>query len=433
MVVEVRFSAPLDRAHSEDLNASNVTVKTLPSGTPLTVKTVSRVGGTPRRLQIFFTPATLPAGSASDSQIEVCFATLHFVASDGSPATTSSPLCEKGTILNSANVAAELERQFQVLAKTEKTSEEKNIFASGFATKGEGGNAEGGAEINLNSNDLNVHGLTAFMRLKKATAENADPKNFEVGLNQSTTNLIGKGDLALIRQYIAVMRDPSASDDDKQKAAQSFRDLLNKRQRRLLGGMFFDFAAKLEGQALNFDVTNFVGDGSFQLQSRTKKFFGSTNGFMRFRLMPAGLEVGYKVSNDPAAQQAAAASQNMQNQNWLARFKFGGVLTLFYKNNSETAGPFKRLELNLQAVDRYLFRREVMFDQTTMTNIATAKGNKPWYQADLRVYFTDPDEGTAGLRAGFQLSFKRGSLPPVFSQTKSFQFGFILESTEQKK
>jgi hypothetical protein len=170
------------------------------------------------------------------------------------------------------------------------------------------------------------------------------------------------------------------------------------------------------------------------LQSRTKKLFGSTNGFWRFRLIPAGAELGYNMSNAAEAQATAAGGPAAPDTNWIARFKFGGVFTLFYRNNSETAGLLKRVELNLQAVDRYLFRREAQFDQETMKLTTTNRGFKPWYQADLRVYLTDPEEGTpGGLRTGFKLTFNRGSLPPVFAATKSFQFGFILESTEKQK
>jgi hypothetical protein len=75
----------------------------------------------------------------------------------------------------------------------------------------------------------------------------------------------------------------------------------------------------------------------------------------------------------------------------------------------------------------------VQFDKEKMTNTTTDRGNKPWLQADFKVYFTDPEEGSGGLRSGFKLSYNRGSLPPVFATTKSFQFGFVLESTETKK
>jgi len=429
--INVRFSRPLDVSHSEDLLKSNVTVETLPSNTSLTdsVRSVSRALGTTRLLQINLGPPPLPAATANDTEVKVCFTTLHFIPAAGGTAATTSPLCSTGLILTPANVVAELDKQFEVLSATEKTAEERNIFASGFAANGEGGDAEGGAEVNLNSNDLGVRGLTAFMRLKKATGEEADPKHLEIGINQSTTSLIGRGSLAEIRRVRAIMLDPNSSDDEKAQAAKDYRELLRKRQERVLGGMFFDFGGKIETEALTFDVTNFVGEGAFQIQSRTKRLFGSNKGFWRFRLMPAATELGYNVSEQPPAGSEAAAI----DPDWVARFKFGGVFTLFYKNNSEGPALFRRVEFDVQAVDRYLFRREVQFDKTTMANTTTDRGHKPWLQAALKIFFTDPEEGSGGLRSGIKLSYNRGSLPPVFADTKSFQFGFVLESTETKK
>lgn len=427
--INVRFSESLDAGHSEDLLTSNVTVKTLPSDTTLAVRSVGRAGGTARLLQINLGPPPLPAATSGDTEVEVCFATLNFINSDDGATAAASRVCGKGMILSPANVADELEKQFEVLSETEKTQEERNIFASGFVANGEGGDAEGGAEVNLNSNDLGVRGLTAFMRLKKATAEEADPKHLEIGINQRTTSLIGRGSLGEIRRLRAIMLDTTKPDSERAQAAADFRDLLRKRQERLLGGMFFDFGGKIETQALDFDVTNFVGEGAFQIQSRTKSLFGSKKGFWRFRLMPAAVELGYNVSQQPPAGSEAAAI----DPDWLARFKFGGVFTLFYKNRSEGPALFRRVEFDLQAVDRYLFRREVQFDEETKANTTTDRGHKPWFQAGLKVYFTDPEEGSGGMRSGIRLSYNRGSLPPVFANTKSFQFGFVLESTETKK
>jgi hypothetical protein len=424
LVVEIRFSASLDRNHPEDLNPSNATVETLPANTGLTVRAVNRVIAAPRRLQIFFAAGQAPA--ATETGVKVCFKSLHFVAADGTEGVASD-LCGDGMILLFTNRLQALDQQFEVLSNTEKTSAERNIFASGFVANGEGGDAEGGAEVNLNSNDLGVRGLTAFMHLKKATAEEADPKHLEIGINQSTTSLIGRGSLTKIRELRAIMLDTTKPDDERANAAKAYKELLQKRQQRLLGAMFFDFGAKIETQALDFDVTNFVGEGAFQIQSRTKRLFGMKSGFWRFRLMPAATELGYNVSQQPPAGAPAI------DPDWIARFKFGGVFTLFYKSNSEGPALFRRVELDVQAVDRYLFRREIQFNEETMANTTTDRGHKPWLQADFKIYFTDPEEGSGRLRSGFKVTYNRGSLPPVFADTKSFQFGFILESTESKK
>jgi hypothetical protein len=427
LVVEVSFSARLAPNHPEDRNRSNVSVETLPSNTNLDVREVKQVIAAPRRLQIFFTTGqAVPA--STETRLKVCFTSLHFIAADGTLGIASN-VCSEGIILNAANVEAEQKRAFELFSEMEKTAEERNIFANGFVANGEGGDSEGGAEINLNSNDLGVRGLTAFMRLKKATAEEADPKHLEIGINQTSTNLLDKAGLRKLEEYYNIIRDPSSKPTEKDEARAAAKELLQKRQNRLLGGMFFDFGGKIETQALDFDVTNAVGEGAFQIQSRTKRLFGSNKGFWRFRLMPAAFELGYNVSQQPPAGSEAAAI----DPDWLARFKFGGVFTLYYKNHSEGPALFRRVQFDVQAVDRYLFRREVQFDNETMANTTTDRAHKPWLQADFKIFFTDPEEGSGGLRTGFKLSYIRGSLPPVFAHTKSFQFGFVLESTETKK
>lgn len=125
---------------------------------------------------------------------------------------------------------------------------------------------------------------------------------------------------------------------------------------------------------------------------------------------------------------AATDSTSPESVDWIARYKFGGGFTLFYKDPN-SRWLFKRVELDAQFVGRYLFRREVMFDQETMKNISTTKGLKPWTQVDLKAYVVDVPSGRFGLKLGY----KKGSLPPVFAATNSFQFGFVYETADDTK
>jgi hypothetical protein len=63
-----------------------------------------------------------------------------------------------------------------------------------------------------------------------------------------------------------------------------------------------------------------------------------------------------------------------------------------------------------------------------VTTFATRLNNrrKPWYQASLKIYVVD----TPKAKYGVQLSYNNGSLPPAFSNTKSFQFGFLIETSD---
>ena len=416
VVLRTTFTDNLDPMHPEDLAASNlVSVRSQPSNTVLTpLGAVEREFGNPRRLTFLIDLSrTLPP--AGDNKVEVCFREINFVDADGTP--HANAVCGTGDIVRQVD-AARLARQLKVLEDTPlaKSSDEKNIFASGFSTKSEGNDAEGGAEIHLNSKDLAVPGLLASLHMRKATAEGADPKNFELELKQRTTWVFGASSIAAARD--ALDRGDTAT-------AQTLTEAYRK---RVLSSIHLDLGGKLEAEALGFDVTNFVGEGSFKLLSRTKTLFGSKSGFYKFRLIPAGLEAGYNLGK---ADEAAAAAvdpklaQELAEVDWITRFKAGAGFTLFFRN-PESKLPFKRVEVDLQGVYRYLFNREVKFDESTQKNILTDRGHKPWFQGDLKFFLADTERG----RAGFKLTFNRGSLPPVFATTKSFQFGIIFETAE---
>jgi hypothetical protein len=421
--LDVTFTDNLDLTHTEDLKVANVvSIITKPSGTVLTPLpdsggNVLTFLGNPRRLRIPIDRAgRLPADA--DTKVDVCFREIHFIDADMTPHAVAA--CGSGDLITGGNLKAKLALQLKKLEDTPqaKSSDEKNIFASGFTAKGEGDDAEGGAEIHLNSNDLSVPGLTAALHLRKATAEGADPKNFELELKQRTIWIFGASDLAKASAALDVNDTATA-----QRLTEEYR-------KRVFSSVHLDLGGKLEAEALGFDVTNFVGDGNVKILSRTKTLFGSKSGFYKFRLIPVGLEAGYNLGKaDEAA--AAAVDPNLALQlaevDWITRFKAGAGFTLFYRN-PESKLPFKRIEFDLQGVYRYLFNREVKFDETTKKNILTDRGHKPWFQGDLKFYMADTDRG----RAGFKLTFNRGSLPPVFATTNSFQFGLIFETSEDE-
>ena len=100
--------------------------------------------------------------------------------------------------------------------------------------------------------------------------------------------------------------------------------------------------------------------------------------------------------------------------------------SLLSMNNDESTLPVKRLDLDLQVVNRYLLFNEVSFDQTTMKSTGVGKGEKPYFQADVKAFLFE----SPSARYGFKLSYNRGSLPPVYSSVSSFQFGFVIETTD---
>jgi hypothetical protein len=113
--------------------------------------------------------------------------------------------------------------------------------------------------------------------------------------------------------------------------------------------------------------------------------------------------------------------------NWLARAKLGADFTLFY-DNAKAKSPIKRVEINAGGVERYLFFKEINYNSTTKKDSSTGKGSRPYFQSDVKVFFAENAKGRYGLR----MAYTRGSLPPVFADVKSFQFGFVYETADDK-
>jgi len=60
-------------------------------------------------------------------------------------------------------------------------------------------------------------------------------------------------------------------------------------------------------------------------------------------------------------------------------------------------------------------------------NLNITGGNKPWIQVDFKVFI---GSRLAGIRPGLKVAYQRGSLPPVFADTKVFSYRLIFESSD---
>jgi hypothetical protein len=330
------------------------------------------------------------SGDVPPGPVEVCFDGVRF----GAPPdfTTTGEVC--------APVSGDIEgarlRALERLTTTPKSSREKDIFASGFVTTA-ADESEGGADIALNPTFSNPN-LNAFLRLKKSTADEGDPKNFEAGANYR----VG---IPWKAEQVRQMRETPAGPE--------LNKLLAERQRNILAGSVIDIAMKLEADPSDFDVANYVGESTYQLRTMTKGFFGG-KGFWRGFVMPGGLELG-----------RSAGTAMPDAVDWIARYKAGAGFTLYY-NNPGSFIPVRRIELDTNAVLRYLFADESRFNSDTNLVDRTDDGGHSYGQVDLKIFF---GESIAG-RYGFKLSYNRGRLPPVYADVKSFEFGFLLESSE---
>ncbi len=163
-------------ADTSTLNESNIQVSTTPNHT-LQIVSGTHLSGSRKAIQIVF--AGSPPADVTDAK--VCFQSLTFLDAQGKNHDTSN-VCSSLEVETTSSIASQHQQALDDLKKVPKTSQEKNIFASGFVTTASSG-SDGGVNLNLNSNDLGVPGLTVFLHMDKTSATGGDPKNFEAAMN----------------------------------------------------------------------------------------------------------------------------------------------------------------------------------------------------------------------------------------------------------
>ncbi len=150
------------------------------------------------------------------------------------------------------------------------------------------------------------------------------------------------------------------------------------------------------------------------------------NSTFKFRLV-GGVEGGSNQSKGDSLLQGSSFAP-LRDVDWLARGKAGFETTLAYNRDSSHPWlPFERIGLTAGVVERYLWFNEIQFNQATNMTDTVTHGNHPWAQADLKLIFGHNSSANYGLK----LNYQRGSLPPVFADVKSFQFGFLYETKDR--
>jgi hypothetical protein len=109
--------------------------------------------------------------------------------------------------------------------------------------------------------------------------------------------------------------------------------------------------------------------------------------------------------------------------------KSGATFSLSTQSPYSTANS-ARLDLELSAVDRYLFKDELQHDGNTNAFTSTGTGNKYWAQIALTVLGGPMGGGTLSGRPGLRLAFQHGSLPPVYAFVKVFTISLIFETND---
>ncbi|HJX84184.1 MAG TPA: hypothetical protein VJ723_07565 [Candidatus Angelobacter sp.] len=310
---------------------------------------------------------------------------------------------------------ADLQASLAKQVASEKSTDDKNLFAGLAVTVPSGkGDAQGSGDLVFNHqffanqvlNGALFDNANLGLVLKKSSAAGADSRHFTAGMTMEKTFLFHRAEYKEVQKAIA-----SNNPGDAQAA-------LEKMPHHFWPSVFFDNGVSFEGDVRSTNignVSNFVFNSQVKLASATKAL-GHT-GFFFIRIIPVGIEAGYNLKN----QDAPALDGRS-----LARLKFGGTLTLRY--DSQNNAGLNRVDLELNAVDRHLFSREVALDPTTKLVTMLTNGEKYYAEGNLKFYFSKVGKG----RPGFRMSFKRGFLPPAFAFTKAFDAGFFYESADDK-
>ena len=310
-----------------------------------------------------------------------------------------------------ANIQSSLAQQ----VGSEKATDEKALFAGMAVTVPSGkGDSQGGADLVFNKQFYAAQVLSGALfdsakvgfTLKKNSAQAADSRHFVAGIDMQKTFLFHVQQLRNVKNLI------NSGDSGQAQTA------LGQLPHYFWPSLFFDNGVSFEGDVRSVsigDISNLVFNSQLKFASSTASF--GQYGVFFMRVIPAGVEAGYNLHNSDAPSLDGRS---------IARLKSGGTVTLRY--NSASNNFLSRIDLELNAVDRYLFLHELTTDPKTNTVTLLEKGNKYYAEGNLKFYFSKIGMG----RPGFRVSFKRGFLPPVFAFTKAFDAGFFFESSDDK-
>jgi hypothetical protein len=353
----------------------------------------------------------LSAEISSVTGVKVCFSKVDWTDTNAKAQETTDVCSQISQDFESAKAAA-----LKELTGVPKSSTEKNVFASGFVATGSG-TAQGGGNISLNP-DLGIRGMTAFVNIDKATVPKGDPKSFNGGIGYQSVLPWWRGD---------VFAMATANDEE------TLADALRRQQSRIFAGAVLDVKAKLEGDPGSFKVTNFVGEADLSFRTRTKRL-GASKGYWRGFLIPAGFEAGQNLNAGDIVQPTSSSStssaqspttSSINSVNHIARYLAGVDFSTFYEDWNGTL-PFKRVELEANALARYLFLNEAMYNSSSQLFNTVADGVRGYVGVDLKLYVGQ----NSSARYGIKMTYALGSLPPTFARVKTFQIGLLYETRD---
>jgi hypothetical protein len=433
--IRVDFSDPHSddqKQQDSDVGTQNVAATTTPSNKTLTLKQKGKFQPAfGNQVVVFELPDDLvtPVG---DTGVKVCFTSYTF--KHGSKTKTSSEVCGEGKTYNDDNIGDLVNDSKKALndaVSTAKTSAEKNIFAGlNISVPSGGGDAQGSGDLYLNqyfSFPLVGQGILG-VELQKGSSANADSRHFVVGIKARKTWLLSnKTDRNTV---IAAIR--SGSSDANAAAVSAMANI----QKKYFRSIYFDNGLSYEGDISGGslgNISNVLYDGESWVNTAVRSLTRQS-GFFNFRILPVGIEAGYNVSASASTPLSGSStttvSSSAPSANYsLARLKSGMTFTLS-SQSPYSMDNSARLDLEMSAVNRYLFVKELFYDSKTNTYSSTGTGNKYWAQIAFKLLAGPVGSGKVSGRPGLRLAFQRGSLPPVYAFTKVFTISLIFETND---
>jgi hypothetical protein len=322
-----------------------------------------------------------------------------------------------------------------------KTTEEKHLFMSP-AVSAPGG-MMGEAAVNpvlFRGNLMKMNrpfNLIEFSaNMAKGSAERADPNFFNMGLNfrkviplqrKKAHRLLDAAE-EIERRVEAARLDgrlgEAEADALSQTLSSALKDLDGFRQSFVRALVVTPFSPRAEMNLRGLrpgPVINFVNTSDVELRTGSKQMM-IPHVFWSLKLTPLALESGVTL-----------------RQQDLPALKGRGILRLNTAAEARLALHFpcmtdllaNRIQFDLKAVNRHLFREESAFDRVRERYDARARGNRTAFQVDAKYVFgfTTPIPRFKRHPA-LVVTYKNGFFPPSYIYNNAVTFHFAFESAD---
>ncbi len=425
--IRVEFSDPHAAGKDSELSPSNTAATTTPSNKALKLAKNGVLLAAFQDQVLVFELSDDAVTSPGDTGVKVCFTTYTFKGKT----PPADNFCGDGKIYNDANISdlvSDSKKVLNSVVSTPKTSAEKDIFAGlSISVPSGGGDTQGSGDLNFNQNfAFPLVGQGIFgLEIKKGSSTNADPRHFTGGITARKTFLLHlkKSDLSNLLSAIE-----STSGSVNAPALTTMANL----QKSFFRSIYFDNGLSYEGDISHGSIGN-IGNVLYNADiwvNTAARPLSKQSGFFNFRLLPVGVEAGYNVSSNASTAPPPPSGTTPTGNYSLVRLKSGATFILSSQSPYRTDNSGARLDLEISAVNRYLFEKELIYDDKTKSYSSTGTGNKYWAQIALKILGGSIGSGPLSGRPGLKLGFERGFLPPVYAFTKVFTISLIYETND---